>query len=205
MTLSKQTKANRENAKQSTGPITEKGKEIASQNATTFGLFSQKLIIDSNYHTEDKVEYDFLIEDLRRELDPQSYFQESLIRKIANTLWRSQRASIAEVAHINKQLNNLDEKIERELRYHSYKMTDNDNIKPLDFSSPNSKDFSNLVGINSIPDKGFAARILYYEMRLDRQLTRTYNLLSRLQRKEKQEQKEKEKNNAISKNEPILL
>ncbi len=205
MTLSKQTKANRENAKQSTGPTTDEGKEIASQNATTFGLYSNKLIIDSNYHTEDRVDYDLLIEDLRSELNPQSFFQEYLIKKIANCLWRTQRAAIAETAHINRQLNNLDEKIESELRYHSYKMTDNDNVEPLDFSSPNSKDFSNLVGVNSIPDKSFATKILYYEMRLDRQLTRTYDLLRKLQHKEKLEQKEKEKKTKNERNEPILL
>ena len=205
MTLSKQTKACRENAKKSTGPKTEQGKKTSSQNATTFGLYSNKLIIDSNYHTENRIDYDLLIEDLRSELNPQSFFQEYLIKKIANCLWRTQRAAISETAHINKQLNNLDDKIAREKHIHSFKMREHENIEPLDFSSPNSKDFSNLVGINSIPEKSFAARILYYEMRLDRQLTRTYNLLRRLQRKEKQEQKEKEKNNAISKNEPILL
>ncbi len=92
MTLSKQTKANRENAKQSIGPT-----------------------------TEHRIDYDLLIEDLRSELNPQSFFQEYLIKKIANCLWRTQRAAFAETAHINGQLNNLDEKIERELRCHSYK------------------------------------------------------------------------------------
>ena len=205
MTLSKQAKASRENAKKSTGPKTEQGKEISSQNATTFGLFSQKLIIDSNYLTEDKVEYDLLIEDLRRELAPQSYFQESLIRKIANTLWRSQRAAIAEVAHINKQLNKLDDKIEKERLIHSFKSKYNKELQPLDFSSSNSKELANLVGVNSIPDKNFSARIMYYEMRLDKQLTRYYELLQRLQRKQKTEQTEREKKRAISKKEPILL
>ncbi len=195
MTLPKQIKANRENTKQSTGPTTELGKEIASRNSTTFGLYSNKLIINSNYHTENKVDYDLLIEDLRSELNPQSFFQEYLIKKIANCLWRTQRAAFAETAHINKQLNNLDEKIERELLIHKFKMRNNENAQPLDFSSPDTKEFSNLVGVNSIPDKNFATKILYYEMRLDRQLARTYDLLQKIQLKEKLEQKEKDKKN----------
>ncbi len=205
MTLSKQTIANRENAKESTGPKSEQGKETASQNSTTFGLYSSKLVIDSNYHTENRVDYELLIEALRSELNPQSFFQEYLIKKIANCLWRTQRAAFAETSHINKQLNKLDDKINTELHRHNYRMEENDHVKPLDFSSPNTKDFSNIVGVNAIPDKNFSAQILYYEMRIDRQLSRTYDLLRKLQYKESQEEKEKAKKNAIPKNEPISL
>ncbi len=199
-----QIKANRENAKKSTGPKTEQGKEIACQNSTTFGLYSNKLTINSKYHNEDRVAYDLLIEDLRTELDPQSFFQEHLIKKIANCLWRSQRAAFAETAYINKQIDKIDDEIQKELFLHTYKMQKNKQLVPLDFSSPDSRELANLIGINTIPDKKFATKILYYEMRLDRQLARTYDLLQRLQRKEKLGKLEKSKKHKFEKTNPIL-
>ncbi len=205
MTLSKQTKSNRENAKKSTGPKTEKGKNIVSQNGTTFGLFSKKLIIKSAHLTEDRVDYDLLIEDLRSEFKPQTWFQELLIRKIANSLWRSQRAVIAETAHINKQLENIDDKIEKEEFLHSFKMKRDKNLPPLDFNSPDSKELSDLIGVNSIPKTNFATKIMYYEMRLDRQLARTYDLLRRVQSKDELDKKEQQKKVVNDRNKPISL
>ncbi len=199
----KQIKANKQNAQKSTGPKTEQGKEIVSQNATTFGLYSNKLTINSKYHTEDRVGYDLLIEDLRFELDPHSFFQEHLIKKIANCLWRSQRAAFAETAYINKQLGKLDDEIQKELFLHTYKMRKNKHLVPLDFTTPDSRELSNLIGINTIPDKKFATKILHYEMRLDRQLARTYELLQKLQYKEKLEKMEKAKKRKNDKTNPI--
>ncbi len=178
----KQIKANRQNSKKSTGPKSEEGKKTVGQNATTYGLYSNKLVIDSKYHKESRVDYEMLVESLRWELDPRSCFQEYLIRKIANALWRTHRVALAETAQINKQLNNLDKKMydaqqdqEFKAKYH-----DCENV-PLDFSSEDTNDYINLVMQHAIPDKNFAKRILYYEMRLDRQLTRTYNLLRKIQ------------------------
>ena len=131
----KQIKSNQQNAQKSTGPKTEQGKATVSNNATTFGLYSKKIIIDSNTHTEDPVEYQLLFESLRWELDPQSAFQEYLVRKITNCLWRSQRAAPAEASQINNQLNDLGEYSD-----------------DTDESETDSNEISDEVGINLIPN-----------------------------------------------------
>ena len=191
----KQIKANQQNAKKSTGPKTEEGKAVVSQNGTKFGLFSKKIVVKSKYHVEDRVDYELLIEDLRSELNPQTFFQEYLIKKIANTIWRTQRVALAETAYINDQLDKIDDKIEREKFLHNFRMRENKNLEPLDFSSTETPEFANLIGIHSIPDEKFSKRILYYEMRLDKQLARTYHMLRSVQRREEEEQQKREREN----------
>ena len=202
----KQVKANNQNGSKSNGPKSDKGKKTASQNSTTYGLYSNKLVIDSKYHKENRVDYELLVESLRWELDPQSCFQEYLIRKIANALWRTQRAALAETAQINKQLNDLDDKMHDAQRSQYYKSSylEIEN-EPLDFSSEETNDYMNMVMQHAIPDKNFARRILYYEMRLDRQLTRTYDLLRKIQRQNKLDQNEKARNDKLSKSKANLL
>ena len=89
MTVSKiQLQANRQNALRSTGPRSDQGKETASQNATRHGLYAKRIIINSPHLKEDATEYDLLYASLIEELKPTSLFQEYLVRKIANCLWR---------------------------------------------------------------------------------------------------------------------
>jgi hypothetical protein len=103
----KQLIANRQNAQKSTGPKTAHGKAVISRNAFKHGLYADDIIIDSPYLKENKVEYDLLLSSLIDELKPIGRFQEYLVCKIANCLWRSRRAIIAETAQINRQLKNV--------------------------------------------------------------------------------------------------
>ena len=109
MTISKkQRKANRHNCKKSTGPVTDQGKTTVSQNAVKHGFYAKNIIIDSPALKENQSEYDLLYDSLVDELKPNSLFQEYLVRKIANCLWRSRRAVIAETARINRTLERID-------------------------------------------------------------------------------------------------
>ena len=81
---------------------------MTSRNSTTYGLYSNRIIINSKYHTEDQLKYELLVESLKCELNPETAFQDYLVQKIANCLWRTQRVALAETAQINKQINNLD-------------------------------------------------------------------------------------------------
>ena len=58
-----QIQANKTNAIQSTGPISEKGKQVVANNAIKHGLFSKQLILN----TENETDYQLLLEELQTE------------------------------------------------------------------------------------------------------------------------------------------
>src|SRR4051794_39457172 len=66
MTSSKQTRANRENAKRSTGPRTDAGKASSSKNAMRHGLLSEA----STLPDEDPAEFDAHAAAIKRDLEP---------------------------------------------------------------------------------------------------------------------------------------
>ena len=101
MTISAaQATANQNNAKQSTGPITEEGKQVVANNATKYGLFSKQLILN----TENETDYQLLLEELQTELKPVGALEQSLVERISVSLWRQRRLVRSETAQIN--LNN---------------------------------------------------------------------------------------------------
>jgi len=88
--------ANRANAKRSTGPRTERGKRHAKFNAVTLGLFAKHVVIPvcDGY----KAEWDFksLLDGLHREFEPSGFYEEWLVVKIAECMWRLRRATRCE-------------------------------------------------------------------------------------------------------------
>ena len=99
-TSTAQTKANQNNAKQSTGPITKEGKKVVASNAIKHGLFSKELILK----TENEADFQLLLGELQSELKPVGALEQSLVERIAVTLWRQRRLVRSETARIN--LNN---------------------------------------------------------------------------------------------------
>ena len=93
-TLDERLAANRANALLSTGPITSNGKAMSSSNATKHGLLSTKLFLDD----EDPAEYETLLADLERSLNPVGAVESALVARIAVTLWRQRRLVQAETA-----------------------------------------------------------------------------------------------------------
>lgn len=163
---------------QSTGPRTPEGKTISSMNAVKHGLYSSKIVINSDRLKEDPAEYDLLLTSLIEELQPQTPFQFCLVRKIVDCLWRSRRIINAETSHINRELDFINPATIYVPGYSS---------DPLDLDNPtpppeiHARALENLVGTKSIPQDFFNINLLRYEMRLDRQLTRAYRLLRLLQ------------------------
>ncbi|MDH4158104.1 MAG: hypothetical protein OEW00_12600, partial [candidate division Zixibacteria bacterium] len=198
------------------------GKAVAARNSFKHGLCARDVIIDSEPLKEDRAEYELLLDSLVAELQPQSVFQEYLVRKIANCLWRSRRAVRAETAHLNDRLDdavNIRDRIAA-----LYRACDEDNddaddspsetASPDDNASPeepptsddDDREMSDLVGRHSIPASDFNRNLLYYEMRLDRQLTRAYTLLRRLQLYEQAKSLQDRRDaNKKRENEPISL
>ena len=88
--------ANQNNAKKSTGPVTVQGKQTVSNNALKHGVFSKSLILAD----EDPDEYKSLLEQLLQELHPCGLLEQTLVERIALTLWRQRRLVRAETANI---------------------------------------------------------------------------------------------------------
>lgn len=83
--------ANRENAKKSTGPQTERGKTRSSKNAYKHGFFAKPLYPTSAQVTQDRSDYDDLIGGLREHYQPLGYLENVLVEKIAAAYIRSAR------------------------------------------------------------------------------------------------------------------
>jgi hypothetical protein len=86
--------ANRSNSLKSTGPNTDTGKAIVSNNALKHGVFSRGLLIEG----EKPAEFRQLVDDLTRAFKPASAIEAALVDRIAVTMWRQRRLVSAESA-----------------------------------------------------------------------------------------------------------
>ena len=87
MSTEKQKKANRENAKKSTGPRTDEGKARSSKNAIKHGLLARDAVMAG----EDPAEYDRCFQELEENLFPKNAIEFCLVRQIADSEWRLRR------------------------------------------------------------------------------------------------------------------
>jgi hypothetical protein len=91
-----QIKANRQNAKRSTGPTSIQGKLKVSQNAITHGIFATAPLLE----TENLEEYQLLYDSLFKELMPASQLEAAIVERIIHSIWRQKRLEKAEAAKI---------------------------------------------------------------------------------------------------------
>lgn len=87
----KRLKANRENARKSTGPRTQRGKAYSRRNAIKHGLFARPAI-DFLLQNEYWSEYEELLEDLRAHHKPVRRAEELEVERMAQSWWRLKRA-----------------------------------------------------------------------------------------------------------------
>jgi len=106
MTTENQLEANRENSLLSTGPKTEGGKAIVSQNAVKHGIFTSELIIEHGDGKENREDYEDLLQNLCTYFDPQGQLEETLVEKIAVDFWRLKRLIRFETGSIRQFLDN---------------------------------------------------------------------------------------------------
>ncbi len=97
MSTEKQTNANRENAQSSTGPKTDEGKAIASQNAVKHGFFAKNDVILG----EDPAAYEQHRADIYDEYFPMTPTESVLTQRIASLTWRLMRADRLQTTTIN--------------------------------------------------------------------------------------------------------
>jgi hypothetical protein len=94
MSTPKQIEANRLNAEKSTGPKTEEGKTVVSQNAIKHGILSSQTLLP----WEESRTLEELGENLRAELQPKGELEFVLIDRIVSLIWRLRRAGRIESA-----------------------------------------------------------------------------------------------------------
>jgi hypothetical protein len=179
-TSERKIETNRQNCQKSTGPVTVEGKAIVGKNALRHGLYSKDAVITSVHLTEDQQEYDRLLESFVAELDPQTAFQDLLVERMVNCVWRLRRAVTAESAHISGDLARADRDYYYEVGRYAPNFLEREaglNYEPAEAPADT---FSRMVDSLMIPNEKFARNLLRYELRLDRQLMRSYQLFKRL-------------------------
>jgi len=88
--------ANRRNAERSTGPQTDRGKLATRFNAVTLGLFAKHVVIPICDGHGGEREFQKLLDDLQQEFQPLGTFEEWLVVKIGESMWRLRRATRSE-------------------------------------------------------------------------------------------------------------
>ncbi len=101
MTSKKQIAANRKNAQKSTGPRTQEGLSIVSQNALTYGITADKFIILQGENFED---YQVMQRQMEDDFQAETQPEKALVKKMAVALWKKQRLLLAENVLIQAQV-----------------------------------------------------------------------------------------------------
>ena len=95
------TRANRANAKLSTGPRTESGKQRSSQNALSHGLTARTAVLP----TEDPEAYQRHIQQFLDEYAPANATETQLVHEMADTSWRLNRIPFLEAELLSRATN----------------------------------------------------------------------------------------------------
>lgn len=112
MTTDKQIAANRLNAQRSTGPKTEAGKQAVRHNAVKHSVLSRNVITTE----EEQEEYDGLVRALMEDCHVEGVLEEILVRDIALSTWRRQRAARAETGLAETRIAGSLARLDRERR-----------------------------------------------------------------------------------------
>src|SRR5438270_7939595 len=105
MTTFKQIEANRRNARYSTGPITDQGKQRSRRAAVRHGLTAETVI----GALEDAEDYKAFEAAVIADYDAQSAVERELLLRLASLLWRLRRATTMETGLFEIQAEHLRE------------------------------------------------------------------------------------------------
>jgi hypothetical protein len=105
MTSFRQIAANRRNARESTGPITQEGKQRSRCNAVRHGLTAETVI----GALEDAEDYQAFEATIIADYDAQSAVERELVLRLASLLWRLRRATTMETGLFEIQADHLKE------------------------------------------------------------------------------------------------
>jgi len=170
MSTESQIKANRKNAKKSTGPKTPEGKAKSAQNATTHGLTASSDVIQGESQEEFDAHYHGIVEDFA----PRNTIEAFLADRVATLAWRLKRAGRMQ----NQVLNGL-------LLDHPYILENRGCL----YEEPSNHDPDVRLGAVINRDfrfKEILERLTLYESRIQNSFTKSLNALERQKRQRKQ-------------------
>ena len=167
--------ANRRNAQKSTGPRTQEGKAVVSQNAVKHGLMAGQDIINS----ESPADFEFYRDLMLAEMAPAGPMEATLAERIVSLSWRLKRAiriqnQAIDALNIDKTSSPL-AKLTQSLFFKS--------PVPLQ-GGPSASDAALALGRLAIKDFSYARvldRLLMFERRIEHSLYKTLFELQRLQ------------------------
>ncbi len=180
----KQLRANRANAKKSTGPKSGRGKEISSRNAVKHGVYAKTVVIDSPSVKENQGAYEALVEFLHEELQPETALQEQLVVRIANGVWHSRRITYAQQIRIRRLVDEIDGdiKIEKDLKRMLSDNHDTENPGPTAKKIEEIEQMQKQTMCDRLA-KAYSDIIFFdrYGRRVDRKLYRAFRSLKEIQ------------------------
>jgi hypothetical protein len=186
-------RANRENAKMSTGPRTLSGKEKVSGNALTHGLTAEKHVIIG----ESIEEFNTFKESMLKVYEPDGAYEEEIFLKLVELLWRLRRVGVIETGIYGNEILEYDAdsykpKASTEITHSDFK--ENDQNKVLKNQSligvaftRDSNAGSSLLKLNTIEGRLIGRVQLYEDL-----------LLKAKKKKKKQKVKKEGKNEKYS-------
>jgi hypothetical protein len=161
----KKIEANRRNARLSTGPRTEAGKDRSRNNAIKHGIFSRDMLQPWGLGKEDTKEFGDLWTMLLEDRKPIGVLEEILVERIAVCLWRLKRAVQYEAGTVM-------------LRYRDAKL----GLKSKGASDSEIESLTPWLLHLRLPEGKDLDLLLRYETTVHRQLLSTLSQLERLQR-----------------------
>jgi hypothetical protein len=178
MATAAQLRANRLNARKSTGPRTPEGKAVVAQNAVQHGLLARAALLQG----EDWEEFTEFRENLVEELAPEGTLEGMLAERIVSLSWRLQRAArLQNEAYESLYL------LEATSGYARRKREEMAQGRP-DGPQTNADDLiGGRVLVEDFGGDKVLERILLYERRIENSLYRTMGELQRLRRMRKSE------------------
>jgi hypothetical protein len=94
--------ANRMNSKRSTGPRTQGGKRNSRFNALTLGLFAKHVVIPICDGYKAEKDFQLLLDGLHKEFEPVGLYEEWLVARVAESMWRLRRATRCESGSVRE-------------------------------------------------------------------------------------------------------
>jgi hypothetical protein len=196
MTSFRQIEANRRNARKSTGPTTEQGKQSSRCNAVRHGLTAETVI----GALEDAEDYRAFEATITVDYDAQSAVERELVLRLASLLWRLRRATTMETGlfeiqadHLNGlESYNLVQPASRQLLYalcEPRALVGDDEVASVNPLAKRNVDLARcFLRLSNLPNYALD-RLSRYEATLWRQVAQTVITLDALDRRKPQERR----------------